>query len=133
VASDADIARAQLILGGTERWSDEVVSDAIDSEGGVPEACVLLLESAATAAAFQPGMVKAGSQSITQGGVAAALRAAAQQIRDDYGLAGGMGVISTMNVTTGRDPISGATTCCTADDPSTCPGNYCDGCCATCP
>ena len=134
MASEADIARAQLILGGTARWSDEVVGEAIDSEGGVPEACVLLLESAATAAAFQPGMVKAGSQSITQGGVSAALRAAAQAIRDDYGLDGGAGVISTMRVTTGRNVLGVIDTCI---DPSTHPGNYCCGCddvtgCAEC-
>ncbi len=109
MASEADIARAQLLLGDTGRWSDEVVGETIDSEGGVPEACVLLLESAATAAAFQPGMVKAGSQSITQGGIAAALRDAAQQIRDDYGLAGGVGVISTMQSWSGRDVLGAVT------------------------
>lgn len=96
----------------------------------MPAACVLLLESAATAAAFQPGMVKAGSQSITQGNIAAALRHAAQQIRDDYGLAGGIGVIATTNVTTGRPVLGVVDPCCV--DPSTCPGNYCDGCCSTC-
>lgn len=92
----------------------------------MPEACVLLLESAATAAAFQPDTVKAGSQSITQSGVAAALRAAAQSIRDDYGLAGGAGVMSTMCVTTGRNPLGVVDPCHT--DPSTCPGNYCHSC-----
>jgi len=134
VASESDIARAQTLLGNTGRWSDEVVSDAIDSEGSVPQACVMLLESAATAAAFQPGMVKAGSQSITQGGISGALRAAAQQIRDDYGLMGGTGVISTMNVTTGRNVLGVIDPCCI--DESTHPGNYCCGGdvtgCATC-
>lgn len=132
MASASDIARAQLLLGGTDRWTDQVVEDAIDAEGSVPQAAVLLLESAATAASFHVD-VKAGSQSVTQSHVASALWRAAQRIRDDYSLAGSTGMISTMNVTTGRDQISGATTCCTADDPSTCPGNYCDGCCATCP
>lgn len=133
MATEADIARAQLLLGNTGRWSDEIVEEAIDSEGGVPEACVLLLESAATAAAFQPGMVKAGSQSITQSGIAAALREAAQQIRDDYGLAGSAGLISTMCVTSGRNPLGVIDYCL---DPSTHPGNYCCGCdvtgCAQC-
>lgn len=131
MATEADIARAQILLGSTSRWTDSQVEAAIDDEGSVPAACVLLLESAATAAAFQPGMVKAGSQSITQDGIAGALRAAAQSIRDDYGLPGGVGVISTTNVTTGRDPLGACDPCCT--DPSTCPGNYCDGCCTTCP
>ncbi len=116
MATEADIARAQLILGGTERWSDAVVEDAIDSEGGVPQACVLLLESAATAASFQPGMVKAGSQSITQSNVADALRKAAQQIRDDYGLAGGTGAISTTQTWSGRDPLGTAAGPLTDDD-----------------
>ena len=132
MASESDIARAQLLLGGTGRWSDSVVGDAIDAEDGVPAACVLLLESAATAAAFEPD-VKAGSQSVTASHVAAALRRAAQSIRDDYGLAGGAGIIGTTSVTTGRNPL-GVTHCC--HDPSTCPGNSCtcldetDWCCS---
>lgn len=124
MATEADIARAQLLLGGTDRWTDEVVGDAIDSEGGVPEACVLLLESAATAAAFNVD-VKAGSQSVTQSHVATALRRAAQQIRDDYGLAGATGGISTMNVTSGRNALGVIDPCCL--DESTHPGNYCCG------
>lgn len=104
MASEADIARAQLILGGTSKWSDAVVEDAIDSEGGVPEACVLLLESAATAAAFQAD-VKAGSQSITQSHVATALRRAAQSVRDTYSLAGSAGLVSTMQGWSGRDVL----------------------------
>lgn len=105
MATEAEIARAQLLLGDTGRWSDEVVGDTIDSEGGVPEACVLLLESAATAAAFSPATIKAGSQSISQANVADALRKAAQAIRDDYELEGSAGTVTTMQGWTGRDPI----------------------------
>lgn len=105
MATEAEIARAQLLLGNTGRWSDAEVEDAIDTEGGVPEACVLLLESAATAAAFAPGTVKAGSQSISQANVADALRKAAQAIRDEYELAGSAGSVSTMQGWTGRDVL----------------------------
>ena len=112
MASDSDIARAQLLLGDTGRWTDDQVGDAIDAEGGVPAACVLLLESAATAASFDAD-VKAGSQSVTQSHVANALYRAAQRIRDDYGLAGGAGTLSTVLPTTCR-PVLGGTPC--ADD-----------------
>lgn len=108
MATEAEIARAQLLLGDTGRWSDEVVGATIDSEGGVPEACVLLLESAATAAAFSPATIKAGSQSISQANVADALRKAAQAIRDEYELAGSAGSVSTMQGWTGRDPLGRA-------------------------
>jgi len=104
MASVADIARAQLLLGGTGRWSDAEVEDAIDAEGSVPAAAVLLLESAATAAAFDPD-VTAGSQSVKQSHVAGALRKAAQAIRDDYGLAGGAGTIGVILPTTCRDVL----------------------------
>lgn len=98
------------MLGSTGEWSDVTVGAAIDAEGGVPEACVLLLESAATAAAFQPD-VKAGSQSVTQSHVADALRKAAQAIRDDYGLPGGAGTITTMQAWSGRDVLGCISDC----------------------
>lgn len=106
MASVGDIARAQIILGSTGRWSDSQVSAAIDADGGVPEGCVLLLESAATAAAFDVD-VTAGSQSVKQSHVAAALRQAAQAIRETYGLAGSAGTISTLLPTTGRAILGG--------------------------
>lgn len=118
MASPADIARAQILLGSTGRWTDQQVSAAIDSEGGVPEACVLLLESAATAAAFEVD-VTAGSQSVKQSHVSAALRKAAQQIRDDYELDGAAGQIGTTHTWTGRDVLGDVGPC----------GNLCDGCC----
>lgn len=104
MAADDDIARAQTLLGNTGRWSDAIVSDAIDSEGGVPEAAVFLLDSAATAAAFEVD-VKAGSQSVKASHVAGALTAAADRIRTAYGLAGGVGTIGTILPTTGRDVL----------------------------
>lgn len=132
MASPTDIARAQLMLGSTGRWSDVVVGDAIDAEGSVPAACVLLLESAAVAASFDAD-VSAGSQSVKQSHVASALYAAAQRIRDDYGLAGGAGTISTLTPTTGR-PVLGGVSCALDDDVSTC-GDLCAcgslyGCCS---
>lgn len=96
MASPADIARAQIILGNTGEWSDIVVGNTIDSEGGVPEACVFLLESAATAAAFQAD-VSAGSQRVSQSHVAEALRRAAQSVRETYGLSRKV-IISTMTI-----------------------------------
>lgn len=109
MATTADITRAQLMLGGTGRWSDSQVEDAIDTEGSVPAGCVLLLESAATAAAFDPD-VTAGSQSVKQSHVAGALRKAAQQIRDDYSLPGGAGTVGVILPTTDR-PILGGMRC----------------------
>lgn len=104
MASTSDITRTQILLGSTGRWSDSQVEDAIDAEGSVPAAAVLLLESAATAAAFDPD-VTAGSQSVKQSHVAGALRKAAQAIRDDYGLAGGAGTVGVILPTTGRDVL----------------------------
>lgn len=109
MATQADITRAQLLLGNTGRWSDSEVEDAIDSEGSAAAAAVLLLESAATAAAFDPD-VKAGSQSVSQSHVAGALRKAAQAIRDEYSLPGGAGTIGVILPTTNR-PVLGGTRC----------------------
>lgn len=122
MADDADIARAQLLLGNTGRWTDDEVGDAIDAEGSVPAAAVLLLESAAVAASFDAD-VKAGSQSVTQNHVAGALYRAAQRIRDDYGLAGAAGTVSTLLPSTGRPALGG--TCYDADDDGLCDACTC--------
>lgn len=129
MASPADIARAQIILGSTDRWTDDTVGDAIDSEGGVPEAAVFLLESAATAAAFQPD-VTAGSQSVKQAHVAGELRRAAQRIRNQYDLDGADGQIGTREGGTGRDPMGACAVPCSHIEGDGCCSGTCAGCCA---
>lgn len=109
------------MLGNTGRWSDTEVGAAIDSEGSVPAACVLLLESAATAAAFDPD-VTAGSQSVKSSHVADARRKAAQRIRDDHGLPRSAGSVSTMQSWTGRDALG--MIACECDTTA-----FCNGCC----
>lgn len=94
------------MLGNTGRWTDSLVEDAIDAEGSVPAACVLLLESAATAASFDAD-VKAGSQAVSQAHVAGALFKAAQRIRDDYDLPGAAGSVGVMMTSTARPVLGG--------------------------
>jgi len=98
MASPTQIAECRLLLGGGDRWTDGVISSAIDAEGSVPDAAVLLLDSAATAASFTPD-VSAGSQSIRSAHMSDALRRSAQRIRDTYGLRGATGTISTITTT----------------------------------
>lgn len=123
MASSTDIARAKILLGDTGRWTDQQISDMIDTEGGVPEACVLLLESAAAAASFDPD-VTAGSQSVKSAHVSASLRRAAQAIRDRYNLAGAAGTIGTTQGWTGRDVLG--MDCCTCGNLPPCP--WCTPC-----